>query len=321
MPMEVPRAAEPSPPRVSVVIPAFNATALLPRAIASVAAQTMRDLEVLVVDDASRDDTAAVAAALLRGHGLAHDVLRLAANGGPAVARNSGVARARGDYVAFLDADDIWMPDKLAAQVALLDAHPKVTLCGCQADWVDADGRTVGPLFEALPDLLPQGWKLLLWHCFVATPCAMVRRADLGIRPFDPTLRVGEDRDLWIKLASNGTVGLVQRCMARILVSPGSFMATNTELVRRCTWPMVERHLEHFADALSPFDRMRVRGSLHSQVGKSLSAQPGHFLQGSGHLLAAALFGYRPVDSLRHLAFTAPGLRVLKRHVKGRLGR
>lgn len=307
-------------PRVSVVIPAFRAAALLPRAIASVAAQTMRDLEVLVIDDASGDGTAEAAEGLLRAHGLPHAVLRLETNGGPAVARNAGVAQARGDYVAFLDADDAWLPDKLARQVALLDAHPRVTLCGCQADWVDPAGRVVAPLFEDLPELLPEGWKRLLWHCFVATPCAMARRADLGIRPFDPALRVGEDRDLWIKLASNGTVGLVQPCMARILVSPGSFMATHTELVMRCTWPMVERHLASFADVLGPLERMRVRGSLHSQVGKSLSAQPGHFLESSRHLLAAALSGFRPVDSLRHLAFTAPGLRDVKRHVKGRLG-
>jgi glycosyltransferase involved in cell wall biosynthesis len=308
------------PPRVSVVIPAYNAAALLPRAIASVAAQTMRDLEVLLVDDASTDGSAEAAEALLRGYGLAHAVLRQAANGGPAVARNAGVAAARGDYVAFLDADDVWMPEKLALQVALLDAHPNVTLCGCQADWVDSSGAFVAPLFEDLPALLPDGWKRLLWHCYVATPCAVVRRADLGTQPFDPELRVGEDRDLWIKLATNGVVGLVPESMARILISPDSFMATHTELVVRCTWPMVERHLASFSDALTPFERRRVRGSLHSQVGKSLSDQPGNFLRSSRHLVFAALSGFRPFDSMRHLAFTAPGLRTIKRHVKGRLG-
>jgi hypothetical protein len=312
------RPAEAVAPRVSVVIPAFNAARLLPQAIASVAAQTLGDIEVIIVDDRSDDDTAEIASALLKGQGLRHEVVRLPENGGPARARNAGVARARGEYVAFLDTDDVWMPEKLTLQVALLEAHPRVTLCGCQADWVDAAGRVVGPLFEDLPDLLPQGWKRLLWQCFIATPCAVARRSDLGTHPFDPALRVGEDRDLWIKLASNGTVGLVQQPLARILVSPGSFMATHTELVRRCTWPMIERHLATFADALTPLDRARALGSLHSQVGKSLSDQPGKFLARSGHLLMAALSGFRPIDSLRHLAFTAPGLRDLKRHLKGR---
>lgn len=307
-------------PRVSVVIPAYNAAALLPRAIASVAAQTMRDVEVLVVDDASSDNSADAAEGLLRGLGLTHQVLRQTRNGGPAVARNAGVAMARGDYVAFLDADDVWMPEKLARQVALLDANSNVTLCGCQADWVDSEGMVVAPLFEDLPALLPDGWKRLLWHCYVATPCAVVRRADLGTQPFDPALRVGEDRDLWIKLATNGVVGLVQPSCARILISPGSFMATHTELVVRCTWPMVEQQLANFGDALTVVERMRVRGSLHSQVGKSLSAEPGNFLKSSQHLMAAALLGFRPFDSMRHLAFTAPGMRTIKRHVKGRLG-
>jgi hypothetical protein len=302
-------------------MPAFNAASLLPQAIASVAAQTLREVELILVDDCSTDDTAMVARGLLERGGLRGEVIRLPANGGPAVARNAGVARARGTYVAFLDADDVWLPEKLELQAALLDAHPSVTLCGCQADWVDATGRVVGPLYQGLPDLVPDGWKRLLWNCFVATPCAMARRADLGLHPFDPALRVGEDRDLWIKLASNGTVGLVPRCMARILVSPGSFMARHTELVRRCTWPMVERHLASFADALTPFDRLRARASLHSQVGKSLSAAPGQYLASGRHLLVAALSGFRPLDNLRHLAFTTPGVRDVKRHLKEMLGR
>ncbi|WP_198371310.1 glycosyltransferase family 2 protein [Roseomonas rosulenta] len=309
------------PPRVSVVIPAFNAASLLPQAIGSVAAQTLRDVEVIVVDDASTDDTADAARTLLGQAGLRGQVVRLQSNGGPALARNVGVARAGGEYVAFLDTDDVWMPEKLALQSALLDAHPEVTLCGCQADWVDASGRVVSPLFEDLPEIVPEGWKLLLWNCFVATPCALVRRTDLGMHPFDPALRVGEDRDLWIRLASNGAVGLVRRSMARILISPGSFMATHTELVLRCTVPMVERHLARHADALSPFDRLRARASLHSQIGKGLSTAPGQFLASSRHLLLAALSGFRPLDNLRHFAFTAPGVRDIKRHLKERLGR
>lgn len=311
---------ETNSPRVSVVIPVFNAALQLPQAIASVAAQTFRDLELIVVDDCSDDDTASIARSMLTQKGLRHHLIRLTSNGGPARARNAGVARARGEYVAFLDADDVWMPEKLALQVALLDAHPHVTLCGCQAEWVDGGGRLVGPLFEDLPELVPDGWKRLLWNCFIATPCVVARRSDLGVHPFNPALRVGEDRDLWIKLATNGTVGLVERCMVRILISPGSFMATHTDLVRSCTWPMIEHHLANFADVMTPLDRARVRGSLHSQVGKSLSEQPRRFLSSSRHLMIAALSGFRPVDSLRHLAFTAPGLRDLKRYLKGRIG-
>ena len=68
------------------------------------------------------------------------------------------------------------------------------------------DGTRIGPLFRDLPPLLPQGWKTLLWNACVQTSCAVARRADLGSRPFDPSLRVAEDRDLWIRLATNGVV-------------------------------------------------------------------------------------------------------------------
>jgi hypothetical protein len=307
-----PRAA----PTVSIIIPAYNASGLLEAAIASIAAQTLREIEVILVDDASSDDTAAQARTLLARHGLAHEVIRLAANAGPAAARNRGVAAARGTYVAFLDADDEWLPDKLRLQVALMEANPKVTLCGCQADWVDGSGTVIGPLYQDLPALLPDGWKLLLWNCYVATPCAMARRRDLGTEPFDPRLRIGEDRDLWIKLASNGVVGLVPEKLVNIRVSPASYMSRHTALLTQYTKPMLEKHLGAFADTLSLRERMRAIGSLHSQIGKGLSGAAGQYLKSCRHLLMAALLGFRPMDSLRHLLFTSPLVSPLKRYVK-----
>lgn len=307
-----PRAA----PTVSIVIPAYNASGLLKAAIGSIAAQTLREIEVILVDDASSDDTAAQARTLLARHGLAHSVIRLAANAGPAAARNRGVAAARGTYVAFLDADDEWLPDKLRLQVALMEANPKVTLCGCQADWVDGSDTVIGPLYQDLPALLPDGWKLLLWNCYVATPCTMVRRRDLGTQPFDPRLRIGEDRDLWIKLASNGIVGLVPEKLVNIRVSPASYMSRHTALLTQYTKPMLEKHLDAFADTLSLRERMRAIGSLHSQIGKGLSGAAGHYLKSGRHLLMAALLGFRPMDSLRHLLFTAPLVSPLKRYIK-----
>jgi GT2 family glycosyltransferase len=309
----------PPAPKVSVIIPAYRAADLLGIAIGSVARQTFRDLEVIVVDDASPDDTEAVARRLLAEHGLVHTVVRQAANSGPSAARNRGVALARGEYVAFLDADDEWLPEKLARQVALMDADPAMTLCGCQADWVDINGNLIRPLYENLPDRLDDGWKLLFWNCYVATPCAMARRQDLGIAPFDTKLRVGEDRDLWIRLASNGRVGLVPERQVVIRTSPGSFMARNATLVLEDTLPMIRRHIVAFADTLPLRTRMRAIGMLHSQIGKSLDNVPGHYLTSVSHLARAVLLGYRPFDSLRQIVLTAPLVRTVKEWVKARL--
>ena len=104
-------------PRVSVIIPAYNRADVLPRAIASVLNQTFTDYEIIVVDDASTDDTASVAQ---NANGPVH-VIHHEFNRGAAAARNTGIRAASGAYVAFLDADDEWLPGKLARQIGLLE--------------------------------------------------------------------------------------------------------------------------------------------------------------------------------------------------------
>ena len=130
------------PPRVSVVIATHNRAGLLPRAVASVLAQTWTDFELLIVDDGSTDGTPGAVAR------FADDRIRSfrhARNGGQSKALNTGIGHARGDYVAFLDDDDEWLPGKLAAQAALLDAAPSgVGLVYCWHDELDEDGRRIG---------------------------------------------------------------------------------------------------------------------------------------------------------------------------------
>jgi glycosyltransferase involved in cell wall biosynthesis len=303
-------------PKVSVIIPAFNAAGLIAKAIASLRAQTFRDFEVIVVDDASLDATGTEAEAELAMGGLPHRVIRLPANGGPSAARNAGVREARGEYVAFLDADDVWLPQKLERQVALLDANPQIRLCGCQAEWVDEGGRALRRLYKNRPTFIPDGWKALLWDCYVATPCAVVRRSDLGSQPFQASLRIGEDRDLWIRLASNGSVALVEEVMVRIKESPTSFMARNASLIAQYTKPMIEKHIQAFSDTLTLREKLRIRGKLYSDIGKGLCSKPGHYARGGTYLLMAAALRHRPLDNLRFAFFTAPGVRHLKKHAK-----
>src|SRR5574337_356453 len=126
-------------PTVSVVVPAYNAAAFLRRAIDSVLGQTAVDLELLVVDDGSTDATLQ----LLAGYG---ERLRAISqvNAGPAGARNRGLALARGRYIAFLDADDWWLPEKLGRQVALLDSRPEIGFCSTGTRVVHADGTPAG---------------------------------------------------------------------------------------------------------------------------------------------------------------------------------
>src|SRR2546426_189289 len=116
-----------TPSCVSVVIPVYNGEQYLADAIQSVRDQTYQNVEVIVVDDGSTDGSADVAKKFGEAIRYVHQ-----SNGGVGKARNTGIAAARGAYLAFLDQDDLWLPDKLAVQVAYLDSHPEVGAVYCQ---------------------------------------------------------------------------------------------------------------------------------------------------------------------------------------------
>ena len=122
-------------PRVSVVVPAYNPGDLLTRSLGSVLAQSMTDLEVVVVDDGSREPQGWVADLDARVTYVRQD------NRGVSVARNVGVATARSEWVAFLDQDDEWLPDKLAMQLDVVAAGPRAAFCCTGFDWVLSSPR------------------------------------------------------------------------------------------------------------------------------------------------------------------------------------
>lgn len=130
-------------PRISILIPAYNAAQTLAQTLASIRAQTCADWEVVVIDDGSSDDTAAVAQA--QGDARVRCIRQ--ANGGISVARNRSCDEARGEYLAFIDADDLARPERLAVQMRFLDEHPDVDLCFSDFRAFDAQG----PLADDFP--------------------------------------------------------------------------------------------------------------------------------------------------------------------------
>lgn len=186
-------------PRVSVLIPAYNRAVLLPRAIEGVLRQTLQQFEVVVVDDGSEDDTAAVVGSFPNPPVR---LVRLPVNIGVAGARNAGISVARAELIAFLDSDDEWRPQKLERQVARVDERG-ATLVYCRyARHVPAAVRhrpgpaiAQGDVFRALL----RGWDPL-------PSCVLVRRETLAAAgPFDETLPAFADYEMWLRLAERGT--------------------------------------------------------------------------------------------------------------------
>ena len=193
---------ESTPPAVSVVIPTYNRRKRVRQAVASVLAQTFQDLEVIVIDDGSEDGTGEDLAGL---DGRVR--YRWQANRGVAAARNHGIRLARAPVVAFLDADNRWLPDHLEVLVALLDGHPDARLASTSPEFtVSGDER---PQDARLIDPMPA--ELLSNRTGYVSGVAVRRDALIEVEGFDERLEVGEDDDLWLRLAMRGRFATVRR--------------------------------------------------------------------------------------------------------------
>ena len=194
-------------PLVSVVIPTYNSEKTIGRALASVFAQTYTPVEIIIADDCSTDNTVT---AIENLQNSTIQIVRMESNGGPAKARNAGIDAAKGEYIAFLDSDDEWLPEKLAKQVEMLESNASLSIVGCRAETVDGAGSVLEVFPEDAPILGPDGWKGLLLSSWLSTICVMTRRDLLQDERFDETMQVAEDRDLWIRLARRGDVVCIQ---------------------------------------------------------------------------------------------------------------
>ncbi|WP_431263464.1 glycosyltransferase family 2 protein [Roseateles chitinivorans] len=193
--------------RLSVVIPLYNKEGQIVRALDSVCAQTVRDIEVVVVDDGSTDG----GAALVRRYGDPRVRLIQQPNGGVSSARNLGVESARGPVVAFLDADDAWYPDHLERLWRMRLEYPQAVGWATNYEVVTPDGRrTLGVSSETAPRvvLTPENYyRIALQGSPVCSSAVMVDKAALAnVGGFPVGVRLGEDLDTWIRLMFTGPI-------------------------------------------------------------------------------------------------------------------
>jgi len=197
--------ANPESPLVSVIIPTFNRDWALKEAIDSVLSQTYAALELIVVDDGSTDGTPGILAAY-------GDCLRTLHqdNRGVSAARNAGWRSARGDLIAFLDSDDLWLPEKTAVQVKYLCDNPQYHLCQTEEIWIRR-GVRVNPKSrhrKAAGMIFQRSLEL----CLVSPSAVMLRRDLLEqMDGFDEDLPACEDYDLWLRVGCRYPVGLIDK--------------------------------------------------------------------------------------------------------------
>lgn len=190
-------------PAVSVIVPTYNRWPMVAEAVESALEQSYRNFELIVVDDGSEDETAPN----LQKYGSRIRLLRQARRG-VAAARNFGVRSSSGEYLAFLDSDDLWRPEKLKAQVSFMAANPELEICQTEEIWIRRGVRVnpkrrhrkpSGDIFRPSLDL-----------CLVSPSAVMIKRALFErVGGFDEAFPVCEDYDLWLRVAVDTPVPLM----------------------------------------------------------------------------------------------------------------
>lgn len=191
-------------PLVSIIVPAYNAAPFLEEAVVSAQAQTHAKIEIIIVDDGSTDRTFEIAAQCARRDSRVV-VLQHVSNAGLSATRNSGIRAARGEWVAFMDADDVFLPHKTELQLALWRDDPKTNLL--YTNYLNWDGtKDLGLRYKSL-EHMPEGdvSRKLFYENQFCPSTVMLRRVELEkLGGFNSALRATEDWDLWLRVAEGG---------------------------------------------------------------------------------------------------------------------
>lgn len=272
---------------VSVIIPTYNRAELIGQAIDSVLAQTVPAHEIIVADDGSTDDTAAVVGA----YGDRVRYLALLHRGQPAATRNAGIRAATGSLLTFLDSDDLFLPDKLARQIAALAQTPEAGVVYSNGHYFrTTPAEPVGRVLDGLPT--PSGWVFgeLLTGNFLAPPVVLVRRRALDVAgPFDesPACVAVEDFDLWLRLAARTPFVYAPGDVAAIRRHAGG-ISRNTARLRRGVLSVLAACDHRFPELMQRHAAARHEAyALSHGAVAAAEAQTHHWRAAATHSLAA----------------------------------
>jgi glycosyltransferase involved in cell wall biosynthesis len=301
-------------PYVTVVIPAYNAAATIQRAVDSALAQTYRNFEIIVIDDGSRDATAEIVAAY---QSPLIQLLRLPRNQGESGAMNEGIAAAKGELIAFLDADDEWLPTKLARQVEALKSNPNAVMATCACRFIDSQGNMFRE-FGIPPVGLKKTevWRALLAATFIAKPCVLARKEALrAVGPFDTSLAIAADQDMWIRLAMTGEVEFVHEYLTTVHDTAGSLTKVYAAKADKFVLPMIQRHIDQQRHRMTREQVRDILGTRFTSVGRNLYLT-GSIGRGTALILRAMSLGHRVQENLWYLAAASPPAKSVKKLVR-----
>ena len=214
--------------KVSILIPAYNALAYLPETLESVLQQTFTDFEVLIINDGSSDGIVQWASQ------IADSRIKLISqvNQGVSVARNTGIEQARGEYVAFLDADDLWEPTKLEKQVRCFENEPAVGLVYTWAALIDSLGKPTGRIFAS--NVEGNVWKQIVVDDMISNGSSpMIRRScfeTVGV--FDPNTSNSADRDMWTRIAARYPFKVIKEPLTLYRIHSNSMSRKRQEAIQ-----------------------------------------------------------------------------------------
>lgn len=213
-------------PTVSVITPTYNRASLIGESIQSVLAQTFPDFELLIVDDGSSDHTEAV----VRGFKDPRIRYIYQDNKGISSARNTGIANAKGRYIAFVDSDDLWLPRLLESEVPVLDTQPDVGVVYAKARAMNRDGRLMPQVSGFIQKYPGETLKSALYGDFVCIIASLVRREcfdRLGL--FDESLDAREDWDMWVRIAKYYRFAHIDNVLAHFRMHTGRYTDLGSE--------------------------------------------------------------------------------------------
>jgi glycosyltransferase involved in cell wall biosynthesis len=243
-------------PRVSVLIPAYNRAGYLLETVNSALNQTFTDLEVVIVDDGSTDNTAQVVGGIPdpRVNYLYQE------NRGVSAALNTAWRSARGKYLSMLGSDDVWLPNLLEELVPVLDADPNLGLVYARAQGMDAQGKPLSQILGA-PEKFPgEPLESILYGDFVCGIAALFCRASLErVGGFDETMTGNEDWDLWIRLAEHYRFAFCDKILARYRMHPHSLTGGRSEAYTRIILDRIRLIENYYARTNVPAEALAIK--------------------------------------------------------------